>query len=129
MANLLRQTEEILNNYGKAWSDICWIGIPEGSEVYWMPDAYGTVPIENFKEMADREYDDGYGGAEVNTHLIIAGDDWWLERGEYDGSEWWEFKTMPKKPEGSLTKEAVWDKWYWYCRDDDNYEKVSQLDI
>lgn len=29
---------------------------------------------------------------------MIVGDDWWMERHEYDGSEWWEFKELPKKP-------------------------------
>jgi hypothetical protein len=29
--------------------------------------------------------------------IIVVGKDWWLERHEYDGSEWWEFKTMPDK--------------------------------
>ena len=30
--------------------------------------------------------------------LLIVGDDWWLERHEYDGAEWWEFKTLPCEP-------------------------------
>ena len=30
--------------------------------------------------------------------LRIVGKDWWLEREEYDGSEWWEFRTFPQKP-------------------------------
>ena len=29
---------------------------------------------------------------------VAVGDNWWLERAEYDGSEWWEFKTIPKEP-------------------------------
>ena len=41
-------------------------------------------------------YDNGFGGAEVHGDLKIVGNDWWMERGEYDGSEWWEFKTLPK---------------------------------
>lgn len=37
-------------------------------------------------------YYDGYGATEINEHLkIIFTDDSWLERREYDGSEWWEF--------------------------------------
>ena len=28
----------------------------------------------------------------------IVGDNWWLERDEYDGAEGWEFKVMPIKP-------------------------------
>ena len=26
---------------------------------------------------------------------MLVGDGWWIERFEYDGSEWWEFKTIP----------------------------------
>lgn len=26
---------------------------------------------------------------------MLVGDGWWIERAEYDGSEWWEFKTIP----------------------------------
>ena len=29
------------------------------------------------------------------TDLVLVGDGWWIERCEYDGSEWWEFKTIP----------------------------------
>lgn len=31
----------------------------------------------------------------VATDLVLVGDDWWIERAEYDGSEWWEFKSIP----------------------------------
>jgi hypothetical protein len=31
--------------------------------------------------------------------LIIVGDNWWLERKEYDGSEWFEFKKKKKEPD------------------------------
>lgn len=40
--------------------------------------------------------DEGYGAPEVATDLLVVGADFWLERCEYDGSEWWEFKQMPK---------------------------------
>ena len=40
-------------------------------------------------------YNDGYGLEEINTKLILVGKDFWLERGTYDGSEWWEYKSMP----------------------------------
>lgn len=39
----------------------------------------------------------GYGAAHVPTDLAIVGKGWWLERGEYDGSEWWNFKETPKQ--------------------------------
>ena len=87
MKNLKQETIKILNEHGKTESDVLWIGTE-----------WATIPINTFWEVADREYHDGYGGAEVNTCLKVVGNDWWLERGVYDGSEWWEFKTMPPRP-------------------------------
>ena len=45
---------------------------------------------------ADVEYDSGYGAAEVAPDLKLIGEDFWLERAEYDGSEWREYKTIPE---------------------------------
>ena len=44
------------------------------------------------------EYDAGYGGQEV-FGTIWYKDGTWSERGEYDGSEWWEHKTRPEIPD------------------------------
>jgi hypothetical protein len=86
MANLKTETLRMLNDNNKTWSDVRWIGHGDGS-IKLHPDY--------FLEIADREYNSGYGGQEVNTALVVVGDDWWLERCEYDGSEWWEFNTIP----------------------------------
>lgn len=87
MKNLLEETIETLEDYGKKIEDIKWIG----NEQYYMS-------IDTFKKIFNKEYDCGYGENEVNIGLIICGKDFWLERHEYDGAEWWEYKTMPKKP-------------------------------
>ena len=42
------------------------------------------------------EYDDGFGGQEL-FGMILTNKNSWLERGEYDGSEWWEYRTIPTK--------------------------------
>lgn len=112
MENLLEETIKILKEYRKEISDIKWIG---------NYDYY--VNIDDFLRVADTNYDSGYGGQEVATDLFIVGDDWWLERHEYDGSEWWEFKTIPIKPNRvlpnfkSLTesqaRENNLDVWGW----------------
>ena len=95
MSNLLTETLEILNENGKTVDDIKWIGTYTAE-----------ISIRTFLEYADQEYDNGYGTPEVNMSLVVVGDDWWLERGEYDGSEWWEFKTKPKRPKSIETREA-----------------------
>ena len=46
--------------------------------------------------------DSGYGSAEIREDLVIVGKDWWLERDEYDGSEWWAFHTMPELLENDV---------------------------
>ena len=45
--------------------------------------------------------------------LLIVGKDFWLERVEYDGSEWWEFKTMPREPEETRELEALQTRYSW----------------
>lgn len=87
MINLKEETLKVLAYNGKTWADVEWVGLEQK-----------VVPKDSFLLIADREYDNGYGGNEVNMSLIVVGKDFWLERHEYDGSEWWEFKQMPKKP-------------------------------
>ena len=88
--NLLQETLTALFNSGHKISDIVFIGSEEsGHSCTWT----------EFEKMADREYDSGFGGAEVATDLIIVfrdGQKMW--RGENDGSEWWEYSTPFKQP-------------------------------
>lgn len=58
-------------------------------------------------KLADTDYDESYGATEVADDLIIAGENWWLERHEYDGAEWFEFKEMPLKPENKIDLKAI----------------------
>ena len=52
--------------------------------------------------MANFMYDNGYGRVYINTGLRIVGDNWWITRYEYDGSEGWEFHTLPTMPQSSI---------------------------
>lgn len=88
MKNLLKETLELLERNGKGPPDVRWVGSTECGWFAW----------EKFAALADEEYDEGYGAAEVVRDILVVGDDWWLERGEYDGAEWWEFKTLPRRP-------------------------------
>lgn len=99
MTNLLKETIEILKENGKSETDVLWVGRGFSSGYYNYKKQEYKSTWEDFKEKADFNYDDGYGGNEIPMDLIVVGKDFWLERHEYDGSEWWEFKTMPKEPE------------------------------
>ena len=87
--NLLSETKKVLKVYDKNPSDVKWIGSL----------SYGYFDWEYFSKIANIDYDDGFGGQEVASDLKIVGDNWWLERHEYDGSEWWEYKSLPNKPD------------------------------
>lgn len=52
--------------------------------------------IDDFLEKAkDIWYYAGYGLDVIDDEIYIVGENWWLERAEYDGSEWWEYKELP----------------------------------
>lgn len=86
--NLKEETRAVLKEHGKTAQDVLWCGNKE----------FGYFSFSELLEIAPTDYDNGYGGQEIAKDLYIVGDDWWLERHEYDGSEWWEFKSLPKKP-------------------------------
>ena len=56
---------------------------------------YGT--FDEVVPLLDFEYDSGYGGQELYGNIWYT-DGTWSERGEYDGSEWWEHKICPPIP-------------------------------
>lgn len=86
MTNLWEETIKALSNYDKTFEDVIYI---QGSDF--------AIAKENFERIAKAtNYDDGYGSAYIATDLIVVGKNWWLERGEYDGMEWWEYKETPE---------------------------------
>lgn len=98
MANLLQETIDFLKEHGKTENDVLWVGRNDDG---CSSDKAANVKNswEWFKKNADFEYDDDLGINEIPLSLIIVGKDFWLERHEYDGAEWFEFKTMPKEPD------------------------------
>ena len=56
---------------------------------------YTNEDYINFLKKLEFDYDSGYGGQEL-FGTIFCEDGIWFNRGEYDGSEWWEKKQYPK---------------------------------
>ena len=106
LINLKDETLEILNEHGKTWDDVEWIGSVSRNL---------TIDKNQFLILADREYNNGYGGNEVSLDLVVVGEDFWLERHEYDGSEWWEFRRAPVKNEQMHNAEL--DVFYYIDKD------------
>lgn len=101
MKNLLEETKEILKENGKSPKDVWWIGNEE-FRFSWT----------DFVQLANKEYDGGYGSSEVYEGLKVVGEGWWLERGEYDGSEWWEYKEQPKRPKTRKVPSTLFNENY-----------------
>ena len=91
----MRETKEALRELGKTPSDVIRVGrINTNAVCSW----------GEFEKQAENiEYDNSYGIPEVPEDLVVVGVDWWLERAEYDGSEWWEYKTLPILSVGNTT--------------------------
>jgi len=62
-----------------------------------LPVGFTVVDYERFLKEVDFEYDNGWGSQEV-FGIIWYTNGLWSERGEYDGSEWWVYKTCPQIP-------------------------------
>ncbi len=89
-SSFLEETVRVLADNNKTVDDIQWIGLRDKA----------SFPIDSaLSFMNTFTYDGGYGWEYINRGFVIVGDGWWLERGEYDGSEWWEFKQTPTVPD------------------------------
>ena len=104
MANLLIETIRDLQEHDKTLDDVVWVGTTEVE-----------IPIEKFVELADKNYDSGYGSPKVATDLLVCGNDWYMERHEYDGSEWWEYKKIPTRPKRKVIPKAIVDDSFMWC--------------
>lgn len=94
IVNLLQETIDDLVSHLKTEKDVLWVGTSDGSR---------CVSWDEFATFAGQvNYDSGYGTNYIPLELVIVGADWWMERGEYDGSEWWEFKCIPKRQDSPL---------------------------
>ena len=87
MVNLAEETRVVLKDNGKTFFDVIWFGDREFRFACDLQD------LLNF------DYNNGFGANNIPMDFLIVGDDWWLERHEYDGSEWWEYKAMPARPD------------------------------
>lgn len=62
---------------------------------------YSEEDYQAFLKSIDFDYYNGYGGQNVDG-TIWCEDGIWFDRGEYDGSEWWQGHQYPDIPEALL---------------------------
>ena len=87
--NLKQETIRVIKNSGHSISDVAaaLIHTDEYSDIVDVWEDVSDIP-ESF------DYDQGSGGQEVFGDILFK-DGTWLSRGEYNGSEWWEFNKPP----------------------------------
>ena len=81
--NFLKETKKAIEDSGHKIEDVMFIGSNDGKyRMNW----------DKFVKKSDFSYDNGYGASIIATNLIIYfKDHTYIRRGEYDGSEWWEY--------------------------------------
>ena len=99
--NFLKETFDKMKENGVSPDDVIYVF-----------NSFGYCSWEEFEKVTNFDYDNGYGLIAIDLNLIVRGSDWWLERGEYDGSEWWEFRREPVKNEQAHDTEL--DVFYYY---------------
>jgi len=99
MRNLLSETKTAIADSGHEIGDVVFVGSRcSGHQCSW----------NEFAAMANREYDSGYGAAEVCGDLeIVFADGATMTRGEYDGMEWWEYSVPFVTPEKKVPIKTV----------------------
>ena len=86
--NLARETLDKLKEHHKKPDSVMYV--TDGESYVWFD--------EFIAEAMKIDYDDGFGRAEINEALMVVGRDWWLERYEYDGAEYWEYRERMGRP-------------------------------
>lgn len=103
IVNLLDETMQALKNVNSSFDMVLSIQCEKGS-----------IPKEKFLRLANINYDRGFGSNYIISDLVIIAQDdngrmFWLTRGEYDGSEWWEFHMMPTVKTKIAPIESLYD--------------------
>lgn len=63
-------------------------------EQFKLRPLYSDEEYTNFLNLLDIEYDSGFGTQHL-FGVIYCEDGVWMQRNEYDGSEWWEIYSYP----------------------------------
>ena len=92
--NARQEFIDAVKNYAKIK---CAVIYTEKQDAKILKVGYSAKEYDEFLDKLDFEYDSGYGGQNLFGHIWLE-DNTWLSRGEYDGSEWWEYNAVPEIP-------------------------------
>ena len=95
--------DELLKQIAESESSICCARIfienasYEIEEIASLCTNHSKEDLVKFFDDLNFDYDNGYGSQNVYGTVWL-NDGTWLDRGEYDGSEWWEHRKAPEIP-------------------------------
>lgn len=100
--NAKRELHKHLDSIPKPWYTIRCVEIIIEDEFsdrvsIYLKFGYTAEEFREFIDELDFDYCNGFGGQYL-FGTIWYNDGTWSERGEYDGSEWWEYKAVPEIP-------------------------------
>lgn len=99
LTNFRRETVNFMKNHKQCIENVDYIIVRKDK----------LIDKDSFFRVINKlSYDSGFGGHVIDLSLyIVFKDGSWMERSEYDGSEWWEYKSKLEKPN---TEELLYDK-------------------
>ena len=80
--------------------------VDDQTSVFNLTTGWDSEDWSKFLSNLDFEYDSGYGGQNLFGTIWYA-DGTWSDRGEYDGSEWYEYHICPNIPAELDRKDKV----------------------
>ena len=100
MRSVIKEFHEDMNSVDKTPEDIEWMAISlvngyRDVDSITLKATKGDEAYTKFMFMFEGlEYDSGYGGQKLYGTVVFK-DKTWFTRGEYDGSEWWDYHECP----------------------------------
>jgi hypothetical protein len=86
---------EKLNEIGKSLDDIKAISIRLNNFNREKNYELEYIKIDDVNDLKEIQYYDGFGIQELFGYVVF-NDNTWLEREAYEGSEWWEYRSIYK---------------------------------
>jgi hypothetical protein len=103
--------DEFINHVGRKIVKCAFVQFIEyeDGEKFFITTGYTQDEYNEFLSNIDKIYNNGYGGQELDG-MIWYEDGTWTTRGEYDGSEWYEYHEVPDIPDYLNRIDKVRDK-------------------
>ena len=117
--------EEFLIHTGLVTSNVNKIKCAEiqfGHDSYYLGTGWDKQEAKDFLDKIDFDYDNGYGTQNLYG-VVWYEDGTWSDRGQYDGSEWWQHNVCPNIPKHLIRIDKERDSKINMILEDDTIQK------